>query len=216
MDKSESRGRPSAGDGDREVVDIEDVEELSADDGGAEDDAEPEAGPEEEPRSSGAEGRVTYIRDLERRLAESQATLGEYISAYKRLEQDKEEFKRRLEREKDKELGILRGKLVGDMMELMDNLDRSVMGSQGSRNYDALAQGLKMVLVQFEEKLARLGVERVPTIGQAFDPNFHEALDVAATANPDEDGVVLVEYSRGFKLDDRVIRPARVRVGRLV
>ena len=176
--------------------------------------AEEEAQAEDDSGPSAASMRLTYIQEMERKLLENQRTLSEYINAYKQVDKDKQEFKVRLEREKEKELGILKDRLVGDLLELMDNLDRSVMGAESSRNYDALAQGIRMVQSQFVEKLAKLGAEPIPTVGQAFDPNIHEALGLAPTNDPDQDGIVAAEYARGFRVGSRVLRPARVMVGK--
>lgn len=214
MDKSQDRG-PGQDNLDDEDQAADDAIDSALDD--ALDEEEPAA---EEAREQahdpgpGAAHAVTYIRQLEQRVTEQQATLARYISAYKDLEQDKEQFKARLSREKDKELEILRGRLINDLLELMDNLDRSMMGAESSRNYDALVMGIKMVQHQFEEKLGGLGVSRVSTVGQAFDPNQHEALDVVAVGDKAQDGVVVNEYARGFRIKDRIIRPAKVRVGR--
>lgn len=201
-----------------EVHDINELPEEELEEGaeeaqGGDEGSESEAG-KEEPKGSAGPSRLTYIQELEARLRTSQETLGRYVGAYKELEEDKERFKLRLEREKAKELEILQGRLVTDLLELMDNLDRSVMGAEASRNYDALAQGIKMVQAQFVEKLGKLGVSTIQTVGHEFDPNIHEALDIAATDDESQDNAVLMEFSRGFRLKDRVIRPARVRVGR--
>ena len=157
----------------------------------------------------------TYVETLERRLQETQDQLREYIQAYKKVKEDMEDFKRRLDREAQKDLTMLRGRLVTELLEVLDNLDRSVMGGESGWNPQAMLGGLKMVQGQFLEKLQQLGLEMIDPQGRPFDPNLAEALDVTSTPDPDLDNTVSRVYSRGYRLNDRVIRPARVQVARL-
>jgi molecular chaperone GrpE len=60
-----------------------------------------------------------------------------------------------------------------------------------------------------------VGVESVPGVGSKFDPEMHEAVDMKPVG-PDEDGIITAEYSRGYKLGDRLLRPARVQVGKAI
>ncbi len=155
------------------------------------------------------------METLERRLQETQDQLREYIQAYKKVKEDMEDFKRRLDREAQKDLTMLRGRLVTELLEVLDNLDRSVMGGESGWNPQAMLGGLKMVQGQFLEKLQQLGLEMIDPQGRPFDPNLAEALDVTSTPDPDLDNTVSRVYSRGYRLNDRVIRPARVQVARL-
>ncbi|MDX6711254.1 MAG: molecular chaperone GrpE, partial [Blastocatellia bacterium] len=65
----------------------------------------------------------------------------------------------------------------------------------------------------FENALTSAGVEAVPSVGAQFDPELHEAVDTIEV-EPERDGIVTSEYSRGYKIGDRLIKPARVQVGR--
>jgi molecular chaperone GrpE len=58
-----------------------------------------------------------------------------------------------------------------------------------------------------------VGVEAVPSVGATFDPELHEAIDMTEV-DPEQDGTVIAEYSRGYRFGDRLLRPARVQVGR--
>jgi molecular chaperone GrpE len=65
----------------------------------------------------------------------------------------------------------------------------------------------------FEQALLSVGVETVPSIGATFDPEVHEAIDMAEV-DSDKDGRVTAEYSRGYKFGNQLLRPAKVQVGR--
>lgn len=212
MDDVREEGREDAN-----VIDVDAQEVPSGEAGGEGARAEGEAAGEgagsareEAPRPR----QPTYVETLERRLQETQDQLREYIQAYKQVKEDKEEFKRRLDREKQKDLETLRGRLVLDLLDVLDNLDRSVMGGEAGWNAQAMLQGVKMVQNQFLEKLQALGMTVIDPLGQPFNPNEAEALDVSVAETADQDDRVSRVYSRGYRLNDRVIRPARVQVAR--
>jgi molecular chaperone GrpE len=78
---------------------------------------------------------------------------------------------------------------------------------------EVLLGGVKGTARSFEQALLSVGVEAVPSIGAIFDPEIHEAIDTAEV-DEDKDATVTAEYSRGYKLGDRLLRPARVQVGK--
>ena len=85
-------------------------------------------------------------------------------------------------------------------------------GQEGA-DPDSLLEGISRTANSFEISLANANVEPVPAVGEAFDPELHEAVDTAEV-DPEMDGRVIEEYSRGFRMGDRLLRPARVKVGR--
>jgi molecular chaperone GrpE (heat shock protein) len=76
-----------------------------------------------------------------------------------------------------------------------------------------LLEGVRGIATSFQNALLAAGVEPMEAVGQDFNPESHEAVDTGE-AEPEMDGKVISEYSRGFKLGDRLLRPARVKVGR--
>jgi molecular chaperone GrpE len=125
---------------------------------------------------------------------------------------DVEASKRRIERDAARAEESLRGRLVTDLLPVLDNLDRTI--DAGSSD-EALLSGVKLVRAQLESVLATYGLERIVAVGAPFDPAEHEAVAVAAVTSAAEDGVITDELSRGYRLGGRVIVPARVRVGKL-
>jgi molecular chaperone GrpE len=88
-----------------------------------------------------------------------------------------------------------------------------VDAAQKEGTHDAIVQGVRSTAVRFQNALSSAGVEPIASIGEPFDPEVHEAVDTAET-DPELEGIVIGEYSRGFKIGDRLLRPARVKVGR--
>lgn len=158
----------------------------------------------------------TYIETLERRLMESEEKLREYINAYKQVKEDKDDFKRRLEREALRQQEITKGRLVSGLLDVLDNLDRSIQGGESGWNAESILAGLKLVQGQFMEKLTELGLKSIDPLGRPFNPNEAEALDMAMTTDEALDNTVSRVYQRGFMLGERVVRPARVQVARYV
>lgn len=99
------------------------------------------------------------------------------------------------------------------LLPVLDNLNRAIEASEQDPSLDHLRDGVKGTARSFEQALLSVGVEAVPAVGSTFDPELHEAIDMAEV-DPEMDGKVTAEYSRGYKFGDRLLRPARVQVGR--
>lgn len=99
------------------------------------------------------------------------------------------------------------------LLPVLDNLNLAVEASEKDPAIEHLRDGVKGVLRSFEQALSSVGVEAVPAVGTTFDPEIHEAIDMAET-DADMDGKVTAEYSRGYRFGDKLIRPARVQVGK--
>jgi molecular chaperone GrpE len=120
----------------------------------------------------------------------------------------------RLERNARREADETRGKLVQELFPVLDNLDRTIRAAQGGRD-PAILEGVRMVRHQLEGVLRGYGVERVDAIGQRFDPGVHEAIGVTAVGDPARHGVVVQQAEPGYRLAGRLLRPAKVSVGKL-
>ena len=99
--------------------------------------------------------------------------------------------------------------MMGELLEVVDNLNRAVEAAEKEDGSSALMQGVKMVSEQILNTLKSNHCEPIDAVGQPFDPNFHEAVQMQPS---DEFGAntVMMEIRRGYKLHDRVIRPAQV------
>ena len=95
---------------------------------------------------------------------------------------------------------------------VLDNLDRVLQVSEGADVVSVL-KGVSMVREQFLSVILDMGIERVETVGKHFDPVRHEAVSTEPVAEEERDGVILEEYLPGYAAEERILRPARVRVG---
>ncbi len=99
------------------------------------------------------------------------------------------------------------------LLPVLDNLNLAVDASEKDPSLDHLRDGVKGTVRSFEQALSGVGVQVIDSIGHAFDPEFHEAIDTVEV-DPDQDGTVTAEYSRGYRFGDRLLRPSRVQVGK--
>jgi molecular chaperone GrpE len=104
---------------------------------------------------------------------------------------------------------IARDELLREFLPVFDNLERASLHAVGSTDVQSLNEGIQIVMRQFFETLNKLSIERVPSVGKAFDPAVHEAVQqVESTDLPP--GAVAQELLAGYRVGDRLIRPAMV------
>ena len=99
------------------------------------------------------------------------------------------------------------------LLPVLDNLNLAIEHAERDASFENLVGGVKGTARSFEQALTNVGVEAVPSIGADFNPELHEAVDMVE-ADASSDGKITAEYSRGYKFGDKLLRPARVQVGK--
>lgn len=99
------------------------------------------------------------------------------------------------------------------LLPVLDNLNLAINASEKDSSFEHLLDGVKGTARSFEQALMNVGVEAVPSINAEFNPELHEAIDMVET-DANNDGRITAEYSRGYKFGDKLLRPARVQVGK--
>lgn len=130
-----------------------------------------------------------------------------------RVSAEFENYKKRRQRETEELLRYGHEAMVRELLPVLDSFERAILSSEGTREYDAFHDGILMILQQFQEILSKTGVERISPEGELFDPNWHEAVGVVEHDELEPEHVAVV-IEPGYKLHDRVIRPAKVMVVR--
>ena len=158
-----------------------------------------------------------YVEELEARTLAAERQVQEVQSRFEQIKQqlqrETDETRVRLNRAADERATAANAKLISSLLPVMDDLDRAIQAANESHDQTALLSGLKGIATLFRNTLLSAGVESISAVGEEFDPQLHEAVDTAE-ADDNLDGKVVEEYARGFKLGDRLLRPARVKVGR--
>ena len=178
--------------------------------------ASDEAGPDEkeaQPATEAGEAAEPAPEEPVDPLEEARAEAARYRDQLLRTAADYDNFRKRARRdEKDAERRA-REELLRELLPVFDNLERAAQHAEAAADVKSLADGISMVMRQFEDTLQKLGIERVKSVGQAFDPAVHEAIQHLETAEF-EPGTVAAEYQAGYRVGDRVVRPALVVVAK--
>lgn len=154
------------------------------------------------------------IGEYQARAEAAEQKLQEYIEAFKQFRTEQDTFRERLGRDVDRRVNLQFGGLVESLLEVLDNLDLALEHVEQVDEAAPLAKGVELARRSFLETLERNGVERIEPHGQEFDPNDAEALRVDQVTDPSMAGKVTAVLRPGYRLGERVIRPARVAVGR--
>ncbi len=135
----------------------------------------------------------------------------QHLDQLLRMKADFENTKKRLEREKQDSIRYANERLLEEALPIMDDLDRAVASLNEGHDPEKIAKGLKLAQEKLHQVYERHGVTPVKALGEAFDPNVHEA--VGTVEAPDKkEGTVVDEVQRGYLLNGRLIRPSRVRI----
>lgn len=129
---------------------------------------------------------------------------------------DLEAAKGRVERDAKRVLEDTRRELVAKLLPLIDDLDRTIHAASRNGDAPAVVEGVRLVRSRLEGVLRGYGVERVDAKGQIFDPVRHDAVSVVQVMDPREHGRVLEQLEPGYRFGDRLLRPAKVVVGRYI
>jgi molecular chaperone GrpE len=155
----------------------------------------------------------TYIEKLEAQLQEKDRLLRTHVAA---IRSEQEEFRQRLERDLEQRLEIAAGNFLTDFLPVLDNLDRALQSAMQQPTLEALLEGIQLVRAQFLNILARHGLQPLHRQGQTFDPHLDEAVTTVEVTDPHQHNLILQEWEKGYTLHDKVLRPAKVAVGKLL
>jgi molecular chaperone GrpE len=175
-----------------------------------------EATPEPEAVDAAAEsdGAEAEAPTLEEQLAGAQAQADEFKDRYLRSEAELENVRKRSEREVQKARKFALEKFAGDLLAVMDSLDMGVQAAKAEGStVAAVTEGSELTLKMFIDTLTKHGVEQIDPTGEKFDPEEHEAMVMQPSADA-EPNTVLDTFQKGYKLNDRVLRAARVVVAK--
>ena len=191
-------------------------------------DPNPNPEPEVEILSSSAEtfdeeGKATSSTQGEVSPAQALEALEEWKKKHDELKDqlmwvaaDFDNYKKRALKEKEEFLKFSQASLLKEFLVVVDNLERAVLSipsDDQDKGFLALKQGVELTLKQFQGVLEKHGVTKVKALGEKFDPRFHEVMFQEETDQvPDQ--IVMEELQSGYLLNDRVLRPALVKIAK--
>lgn len=139
-------------------------------------------------------------------IDEKQKELDELTDRYKRLMAEFENFKKRSAKERDNLYSSILSDIVGTLLPVIDNLEKAATANSTDENYK---QGIELVLKQFMDVLNSLGIKKIPTVGETFDPELHDAVSSVVDENLGEKEIK-EEFRPGYQIGSKVIRHAMV------
>src|SRR6476469_5930168 len=161
--------------------------------------------------------KPSFVEELEARTkAAEQKTLevqSRCEQSRKQLQSETDETRQRLNRAADERAQREKADFIAGLLPVLDNLQRATDAAEAGSSSEVIAEGVRRTASSFENALAAAGVEPIDAIGEEFDPELHEAIETVEGAVGDE-GRIVAQHTRGYKIGDRLLRPARVKVGR--
>lgn len=143
-------------------------------------------------------------------IAELEQKIGELTEALQRERADAENLRRRTEEDKANLGTFYKVMIMRELLPALDNLERALVHAPKELADNDYVKGVQSVAKQFEQCLAQLGVERIKTVGEHFDPKLHEAVHMEDDGGMHE--IISEELQPGYKIGDEVIRHAMVKV----
>lgn len=161
------------------------------------------------------------LQEVETKRAEAERQVREFSDRFRKAQEqlkvENEEFRARQQRTFEQRLEQARGDIIAGLLDTLDNLKRAVAAAEKSQHqeadFNALLEGVKATASIFETRMLNLGLTAVPGVGAEFNPEIHEAVEIVPVP-AEQDDQVIEELQTGYKFGDRLLRPARVRVGR--
>jgi molecular chaperone GrpE len=160
--------------------------------------------PAEEPR----------LEELQKRLETLQKEKDEIFAKLQRVSADYINFQKRVPKQVADTVAYEKEKLIKSILPILDNFELTLQNAETVGNIDDFVKGVKIIYDHLLDILKSHNVEQINALGEKFDPSQHEAMTHRAEPEK-ENGVVLEEFQKGYKLDGRVFRPSRVIVNKL-
>lgn len=161
-------------------------------------------------RAANSTNDIRQNRKLTDELQRVQRKLDETEHLYKRAIADYRNLEGRVEKERTQMLVLAHELMVQKLLPIVDNLEQVVTGAPDSERETSWFAGVAIILGQVHTLLSQAGLVEIDALSRPFDPNIHEAVDMAIG----EPNTVVKVLTKGYKVDDRVVRPARVVVGK--
>jgi molecular chaperone GrpE len=149
------------------------------------------------------------IADLEGEIEALRAESAGYLDRLARLQAEFDNFRKRSVKEQQDYRDYALAEALRSLLPILDSLDRALKTSEAS--VQDFHSGVELIDKQFHDALSKLGVEPIAAEGEVFDPNLHQAIQMVDTDDV-ADNHVIDELQRGYRIKDRLLRPAMVRV----
>jgi molecular chaperone GrpE len=153
------------------------------------------------------------LQQLQEELEEARKLADENLDGWQRARAEFANYKKRIERERSEERARITGEIILQYLSAMDDFERALKERPGDPEFASWAEGIELIYRKMKCILEAEGVELIPAEGEIFDPNFHEAIS-HEESDDHKEGEIIEVVQKGYKIGDRVLRPAVVRVAK--
>lgn len=171
--------------------------------------AENDGAEEKAAEADAADKQATTVARGEDELNQLKAERDVLYDRLARQQADFENYRKRLQKEQSENREYALADALKALLPILDSFDRALEAHAGEEQF----RGIELINRQFHDVLAKLGLRPVPAAGEPFDPHLHQAIEMVETTQA-EDNQIIEELQRGYKLKNRLLRPAMVRVAR--
>jgi len=164
----------------------------------------------EDEQEEAAELEAEDIDSLKKALEEEKAKAERYLNNWQRAEADFDNYRKRVEQERSERDRFANMVLILNLLPVLDDLERAFNSLSAKLAQLTWIEGIRLIYHKLQATLEARGLSEIKTVGESFDPTVHEAV----SQGEGEEGKVIEELQKGYKLHDRVVRPALVVVGK--
>jgi len=150
----------------------------------------------------------------EEALDKIQKECEQFRDKHLRLQAEFDNYRKRSIKEKAEFIKFANEGLIIELLGILDNFERGIKAADLKKDFDLLHQGVDMISRQLHELLGTKGLRKIKAVGEKFDPHQHEAMEVVEAEDISED-TVIEELQPGYLLNDRIVRPAKVKVAKV-
>ena len=158
-----------------------------------------------------ANEKITILKKEYDELLGKSKEMSELHDKFLRTHAEFENARRRLEKDKIDFMRFANESFIIDFLPILDSLEISEKHIKEAKDFKAVQEGVDMIQGQIQKFMKDIGVEKVKTVGEKFDPHFHEAVETEESADK-EDGLIVAELKPGYRLNGKLLRPAMVRI----
>ncbi len=166
----------------------------------------------EEKCEQAQEQEAQEVEELKKRVEELEKEKEEIYDRLLRLHAEFENFRKRTQRELEKQIELANERLIRELLIVVDNFERALEAVDEDSSAKGFVEGVRLIYRQLKDLLQRFGVEEIEAEGKEFDPMVHEA--VMQVEDEEKDNIVVQEVQKGYKLKGKLIRPSKVVVSR--
>lgn len=152
------------------------------------------------------------LEKLNTELESEKAKSEQYLDSWKRAQADLENFKRQTSKDRGEIAKVSNSAFIGNLLPVLDDLERALSNVTDSLRGFTWIDGIWLIYKKLQAVLTGYGVSEIESVGKQFDPYMHQAVDYAEG----DEGKIIEEVQKGYKLQDKVLRPALVKVGKKV